>query len=64
MELAEDHGEAEQGGDHGYDVVLCSTNQPCFLTHKDEPHLPLVEGENALFKSPSMCNGNLCSGAA
>ncbi|KAF8726972.1 hypothetical protein HU200_019460 [Digitaria exilis] len=55
--------------------VLCSTNQPCFLTHKDvkragqdeeEPHLPLVEGENALVKSPSMCNGNsnLCSGAA
>jgi len=57
--------------------VLCSTNQPCFLTHEDvegagqeeeeEPHLPLVEGENALVvRSPSMCNGNghLCSGAA
>jgi 6-phosphofructokinase 1 len=56
--------------------VLCSTNQPCFLTHEhvegagqddEEPHLPLVEGENALVRSPStMCNGNghLCSGAA
>ena len=34
---------------------------------EEEPHLPLVEGENALVvRSPSMCNGNghLCSGAA
>ncbi|CAD6342045.1 unnamed protein product [Miscanthus lutarioriparius] len=55
--------------------VLCSTNQPCFLTHEDvegaaldeeEPHIPLVEGENALVRNPSMCSGNahLCSGAA
>ncbi|CAL4902581.1 unnamed protein product [Urochloa decumbens] len=56
--------------------VLCSTNQPCFLTHEDvegagqeeeEPQLPLVEGDNALLvRSPTMCNGNgpLCSGAA
>ena len=55
--------------------VLCSTNQPCFLTHEDvegaaldeeEPHIPLVEGENALVRNPSMCNGNghLCNGAA
>ncbi|WVZ96860.1 hypothetical protein U9M48_042443 [Paspalum notatum var. saurae] len=55
--------------------VLCSTNQPCFLTHEDvegagqdeeEPQVPLVEGENAMVRSPSMCNGNghQCNGAA
>jgi 6-phosphofructokinase 1 len=33
---------------------------------EEEPHLSLVEGENALVRSPSMCNGNghRCSGAA
>jgi 6-phosphofructokinase 1 len=61
--------------DQMWALVLCSTNQPCFLTHEDdveralmmdeeEPHMPLVEGENALFANPSMCNGNghLCNG--
>lgn len=49
--------------------VLCSTNQPCFLSHEDvekarqdeeEPHVPLIEGENSLVRtSPmSMCNGH------
>ncbi|TVU17098.1 hypothetical protein EJB05_33112, partial [Eragrostis curvula] len=54
--------------------VLCSTNQPCFLSHEDvekagqedeEPHVPHVEGENSLpVKSPLKCNGNghLCNG--
>ncbi|KAK3140527.1 hypothetical protein QOZ80_5AG0402200 [Eleusine coracana subsp. coracana] len=51
--------------------VLCSTNQPCFLSHEDveragqeeeEPHLPNIEGENSLvLKSPPlyymMCTG-------
>jgi 6-phosphofructokinase 1 len=33
---------------------------------EEEPQMPLVEGENALVRNPSMCNGNghLCSGAA
>jgi 6-phosphofructokinase 1 len=56
--------------------VLCSTNQPCFLSSEDvekarqldeeEPQIPLIEGENSLVKaSPmSMCNGygHLCNG--
>ncbi|KAL6842227.1 hypothetical protein ACP4OV_027875 [Aristida adscensionis] len=55
--------------------VLCSTNQPCFLSHEDvekaagqeeeeeEPHLPLVEGDNAqLRKSPAV--GHLCCNGA
>uniref|UniRef100_A0A0D9WDM4 ATP-dependent 6-phosphofructokinase n=1 Tax=Leersia perrieri TaxID=77586 RepID=A0A0D9WDM4_9ORYZ len=56
--------------------VLCSTNQPCFLSledvekagqEEDEPNVPLVEGENSLVKaSPLLCNGNgaHCNGAA
>jgi 6-phosphofructokinase 1 len=49
--------------------VLCSTNQPCFLSHEDveragqedeEPHLPNVEGDNSLpvKGSQPICNGN------
>uniref|UniRef100_A0ACD5TKH6 Uncharacterized protein n=1 Tax=Avena sativa TaxID=4498 RepID=A0ACD5TKH6_AVESA len=57
--------------------VLCSTNQPCFLSPEDvekarqdeeEPQIPLVEGENSLVKaSPmSMSNGHdhLCNGTS
>uniref|UniRef100_A0A0E0HAQ2 ATP-dependent 6-phosphofructokinase n=1 Tax=Oryza nivara TaxID=4536 RepID=A0A0E0HAQ2_ORYNI len=58
--------------------VLCSTNQPCFLSTEDvekagqddeEPIVPLVEGENSLVKAPPLLanagdGAALCNGAA
>lgn len=49
--------------------VLCSTNQPCFLSHEDVEHLKhdddehhlhntqLLEGESSPVKDSSKCNG-------
>jgi len=50
--------------------VLCSTNQPCFLSHEDvenmkhdddEHHLhntQLLEGESSPMKNSAKCNGS------
>lgn len=50
--------------------VLCSTNQPCFLSHEDVEHLKhdddehhrhntqLLEGEGSPMKNSSQCNGS------